>query len=148
MSLTTCALSGQPLVTPVVSVKSGHVFEKDLIMKHLSNTGQCPLTGADLSPQDLIPLTVPPLALPRPLVSTSIPGLLQLFHTEWDSVMLEVHQMRQSLESTRRELSQALYQHDAACRVIARLSKEKEELQKMLQMSNERVEEYKSQLAS
>ena len=50
MSLTNCALSGESLVNPVVSIKSGHVFEKALIEKHLANTGQCPLTGVDLNP--------------------------------------------------------------------------------------------------
>lgn len=71
-----------------------------------------------------------------------------MFQGEWDSLMLEVFQMRKNLEQTRRELSQALYQHDAACRVICRLMKEKEELQKMLSLSHDKIEDFKSQLAS
>lgn len=44
MSWNFCAISGEQLVEPVVSRKSGHVFEKRVIEKHITSTGKCPLT--------------------------------------------------------------------------------------------------------
>lgn len=135
MSISHCALSGETLSVPVVSTKSGHVFEKSLIEKHILNTGQCPLTGVDLSIHDFIPLKVPDSVRPKPHGSNSVPSILTLLQKEWDEVMLDSYNLRVSLDETKKELAHALYQHDAACRVIARLVKENKNLQSLLKMT-------------
>lgn len=129
---------------PVISRKSGHLFEKRLVSKYIEENGTCPVTGEALSTEDLIavksqsaqqqqqqdasssngPQTV---KQPRAVIAASIPGMLQMFQNEWDALMLETYTLKQHLDTVRQELSHALYQHDAACRVIARLMKERDE---------------------
>ncbi|KAG1656833.1 hypothetical protein FOA52_006288 [Chlamydomonas sp. UWO 241] len=122
-----CSISGSVPEVPVVSIKSGHVFEKNLVAKYVKETGKCPVTGEALGLEDLIDLKASKTVKPRPNPATSIPGLLGLFHDEWDALMLETHSLRGSLHTVRQELSHALYMHDAATRVIARLVKERDE---------------------
>lgn len=63
MAVATCAISGLPLREPVVSSKTGHVFEKALILKQIAATGQCPVTGNNLAESDLITLSGKPPSL-------------------------------------------------------------------------------------
>jgi len=127
-----CALSGEVATEPVVSKVSGKVYEKRLIESYLETHDTEPESQDPLSLSDLIPLKVSKVAKPRTLTGTSIPTLLQTFQSEWDALMLETYNLKQQLTNVRQELAHALYQHDAACRVIARLIKERDEARSLL----------------
>jgi hypothetical protein len=64
---------------------------------------------------------------------------------EYDSVMLETYELRNALRTCRKELAQSLYQHDAACRTIARLQQEKEAAEKKLEDLQAQVAAFKTQ---
>lgn len=126
MSTIVCAISGQPPEEPVFSPKTGHVYEKRLIIKHIDSNGKCPVTKEEISKDDLVSVKANKAVRPRPAQATSIPGLLSLFQNEWDALMTETYELKTHLDTTRKQLSHALYQHDAACRVIARLLRERD----------------------
>lgn len=126
-------MSGTVPSEPVVSTKSGHVFEKRLINTYVETTGRCPVTSQPLTVSDLLPLvSATPnhagSAPPRPVgTADSIPSLLRTLQREWDATMLESFQLKQHLDQARQELAHSLYQYDAACRVIARLVQERDQ---------------------
>merc|ERR1712166_1475084 len=49
-----CQISGQTPEDPVVTAKSGFLFERRLIEKYIDSTGKCPVSGEELSADDLI----------------------------------------------------------------------------------------------
>ena len=106
---------------------TGNLFEKRLIEAYISENGTEPVTNEELTTADLIDLKSASVVRPRPPTLTSIPSLLSIFQNEWDALALESFTLKQQLVQTRQELSTALYQYDAAVRVIARLSQERDE---------------------
>lgn len=73
----------------------------------------------------------------------SFPGMLKFMQEQWDTQVLEVYQLKQTLEATRKELSHALYQHEAACNVILRYENEKQELLAQLDQNKVKFDEMK-----
>ena len=110
----------------------GNIFEKRLIEAYIAENGKDPVTGEELTLDDLVELKSSRIVRPRPPTLTSIPSLLSVFQNEWDALALETYTLRQHLTQTRQELSRALYEQDAAVRVITRLSKERDEAREAL----------------
>ena len=132
-----CGLSGQVAAQPVLNPKSGRVYEKHLIEQHLLTSQTDPHTHEPLSASDLVPISLSSLALPpflsSPSPSTlSLSSLLSSLQREFDGVMLEQFSLKREVHSLKQELAHALYQYDAACRVIARLIRERDDAQAAL----------------
>ncbi|KAJ2326932.1 Nuclear aminoacylation-dependent tRNA export pathway component, partial [Coemansia sp. RSA 2702] len=126
-------VSGEVPTEPVLSSKTGRIYEKRLLQKYIEENGREPQTDHGLSEDDLIAVSSdPPAVKPRPPTLTSVPALLSTFQNEWDALVLETFTLKQQYQQVRQELSQALYQNDAACRVIARLVKERDEARETL----------------
>ncbi|KAI8319053.1 WD40 repeat-like protein, partial [Martensiomyces pterosporus] len=122
-------VSGEVPQDPVLSLKTGRIYERRLLQKYLENSdGKEPNADHTLAENDIVSVHAdPPSVKPRPPTLTSIPALLSAFQNEWDSLVLETFTLKQQYQQVRQELSQALYQNDASCRVIARLMKERDE---------------------
>jgi pre-mRNA-processing factor 19 len=111
----------------VASRKTGTVYEKRLIEAYVAQHGADPVTGEPLDATDLLPLQSAPLPRPRAPTQTSLPALLATFQNEWDAVALESFQLRKALAQTRQELSTALYDAEGALRLLARVTRERDE---------------------
>mmetsp|Transcript_37817 Transcript_37817/g.42624 ORF Transcript_37817/g.42624 Transcript_37817/m.42624 type:complete len:575 (-) Transcript_37817:70-1794(-) len=157
-----CEISGEPLlgnnndhnstVNEIVVTPSGHICIKRLLLaKLLENGGFDPFENTSgrelpLSEDQFVTLQTPGIGggigggsaatvPPRPQ-ATSLPNLLGLLQKEYDAWALELFDTRKTLEDTRRELSQALYQNDAAIRVVARVSQERDAAKQQLEQWN------------
>ncbi|KAK7683978.1 hypothetical protein QCA50_012954 [Cerrena zonata] len=130
-----CAISGEEATEPVISSKSGHIFEKKLVVNYISTSGRDPINDEPLTVDDLIPINseLSSITPAKPPTFNSIPSLLSTFQNEWDSLALEVFTLRKQLFKAREELSAALYHHDAAVRVAAKAIKERDEAKQSLQ---------------
>lgn len=74
-----CAISGEPPQEPVVSAKSGRVYERRLILKYITSNGTDPITGDKLEEADLITITASTFSYTR-FVSTSF--YVRVYHSE------------------------------------------------------------------
>lgn len=138
----TCALTGEQNISDPVATPSGFVCSRKFLLNVLlENKGKDPFVdGGDveLDESQLIDLKsakTSSSAVP-PMVGTSTGGIssiLTQLDNEYHGLLMELFTTKRSLQQTKEELSTALYQHDAAIRVIARLAMERDEARSQLQ---------------
>eukprot|EP01083_Nonionella_stella_P195765 720809_1 len=127
----TCALSGQNPIKDPVALPTGQICSKSLLLKKLTETSNAnpfdPTGNTQVDESQLVEIqTTNEIIPPRTTASNSIPSILNSFSSEYDALVLELFDTRKALEETRKELSLALYQNDAAVRVIARVVLERD----------------------
>ena len=54
MSISVCSITGHPLVNPLASKNTGHLYEHELIHKHLASFPYCPITNQPMDTSHLI----------------------------------------------------------------------------------------------
>lgn len=131
-----CSISKVSPRDPVVSRLNGALYERRLIEAYLLESGnRCPMTNQPMSKDDLITVsceTAAGAAVVGAAAPATIPGLLASLQSEWDGVILEQFSLRQQLSQAHQELSRSLFEHEAMCRVVAKLIRERDGLRKLL----------------
>uniref|UniRef100_A0A6G3MEZ3 Pre-mRNA-processing factor 19 n=1 Tax=Henneguya salminicola TaxID=69463 RepID=A0A6G3MEZ3_HENSL len=138
-----CSLSGEIAQTPVVSLLSKNLFESRILEKYVEANGKDPITDEPMTLDDIIPIKTSTTVAPKLSYQSGIPVLLKTLQDEWDTFALQNHIKSKKLNSIKKELSLSLYQLDSACRIIARLLKENDELKQLLSQAGVDVSEGK-----
>jgi len=116
-----CAISGQIPIKPVITPR-GVIFERETIENHLKTSNTCPMDGQPLMVNDLIEIqNFSSSVYPAQIRANSFSGILASLQEEWNAVQKETFSLRQKLAQCQKELAQAIYEKEAAKRVIARL---------------------------
>ena len=113
----TGGLPERPVLAPC-----GHIFDRGDIESHLETSQTCPIDGKPLSIDQLMSLSIGQAeAVPALLRATSFESMISGLRMEWNALQKENHDLRVRLATAQRELAEALYEVDAAKRVIAKL---------------------------
>lgn len=117
---------------PVVGKTTGLVYEKELIVKEIhrqierGEIPRCPITLKEINEDDLITVRIDKESIPRS--QHSVKQMLNDLNRSYNKLLLEHHNIKKEYESSKEELSYALYRYDASCRVISKLISERDKL--------------------
>lgn len=136
-----CSLSNTPTLNPVLSLKSHCIFDSKALETFIKTNGKDPISNDLMELTDVVPISsinnndcsiIPNSKEIMSANYSSIPTMLNSFQSAWDSLSLELFQLRSELDKTRKELSLSLYKQDAAIKVAVEACKERDEARKAL----------------
>lgn len=78
-----------------MSLKSGHIFEKALILKQIEAVGICPVTEKSLLPEDLLDIQCQHITKPR--VDHSMNSFMSGLQESYDQILLENYNLKSQL---------------------------------------------------
>ena len=132
-----CSLSNVPTANPALSLKSHCIFDAKALDTYVKTNGKDPVSNEPMDESEIVLISSNTAKIPNseeiasPTYS-SIPTMLSAFQSAWDSLSLELFQLRTELDKTRKELSLALYRQDAAVKVAVGACKERDEARQAL----------------
>ena len=139
MSFNICSLTGNVVEEPVVSKLTGHIYEKNIIEKYISNFAKCPITQNSMTINDLIKVNTQNFTRPKFIKENSIGGLFSDLQNGMQNLLAETCDIKKQVDNGREELTHSLYQYDASLRVISKLVKERDSI---IQEINEMKDEF------
>ncbi|GMM36630.1 E3 ubiquitin-protein ligase [Saccharomycopsis crataegensis] len=128
-----CAISGELAKEPVLSPKSHMIFDKHIIESYILKYGKDPVTNDPLKLDEIIEVKPQSSDMAATKNFTSIPSLLSVFQNEWDAIVLENFELKKKIKTLKDDLASSVYHYDASIRVISRLTKERDEINRKLQ---------------
>jgi len=123
-----CSITGKATSEPVISKKNGNIFDKGALEKHIDMYGTCPISNLQMTHDDYLSIKAPGINMESAPTDASKPSTSQMIDflkQDYETASLELLSLKKYTEDLRRQLSHSLYQNDAACRVISRLMKER-----------------------
>lgn len=145
--MSVCSLSKKEIKIPVISLKTGHVFDKETIEEHIKKTGQCPITGKSLSISDIKNINAIKYIdsiSNNDLTAPSFTEVISLITSEYNSIEEEIVFKKQELIALEKDLTDYSFRQEAARLVISRLVKEKEDLTDKIDFFMNLIEEAKT----
>jgi len=149
MASFSCGITGELCEEPTAT-PSGSVYERKHIERYIQENGCDPETKRALSKDELIVIKQSPKVTPAEPNAMSISSIIKSLRDEYDATVLYNAKMQKDVRSNNGELTDQLYTHDAATRVIRALTEQmiqvRVELEKARQEDAERVAEERKEM--